>query len=99
MAGSVSWLFVALLGWGIFQGGLDVSMNTQAVTVERVLNLPIMSGLHGGWSFGGFVGAGVGAGLVGLGITLGPQQLVLGPVAGVVTVAWWCGSEYATARG
>jgi len=88
MAGSVSWLFVTLLGWGIFQGGLNVSMNTQAVTVERVLNLPIMSGLHGGWSIGGFVGAGVGAGFVGLGITLGPQQLVLGPLAGVVTVAW-----------
>jgi MFS family permease len=88
LAGSLPWLFATLLGWGMFQGGLDVSMNTQAVTVERSLSLPIMSGLHGGWSIGGFLGAGMGAGLVGLGITLRPQQLVLSPLAGLLAAAW-----------
>jgi len=88
LASSLPWLFATLLLWGMFQGGLDVAMNTQAVTVERVLSRPIMSGLHGGWSIGGFVGAGVGAGLVGLGITLRPQQLVLGPLAGLLAVVW-----------
>jgi MFS family permease len=88
LAGSPPWLFATLLGWGMFQGGLDVSMNTQAVTVERSLSLPIMSGLHGGWSTGGFLGAGMGAGLVGLGITLRPQQLVLSPLAGLLAAAW-----------
>jgi fucose permease len=52
------------------------------------MSLPIMSGLHGGWSIGGFLGAGMGAGLVGLGITLRPQQLVLSPLAGLLAAAW-----------
>ncbi len=48
----------------IFLGGalgcMDVSMNANAVEVERRLGRAIMSSSHGFWSLGGFAGGGVG---------------------------------------
>ncbi|UYM06473.1 MFS transporter [Solicola gregarius] len=80
MAGSGLTLFAALLLWGAFQGSLDVAMNTQGVTVERTIGRPIMAGLHGAWSIGGFVGAGIGTVGVSVGIALTPQLAVEGLV-------------------
>jgi MFS family permease len=77
-AGSLPSLFFALLGWGLFQGLLDVSMNTQAITVERDQGRPLMSGLHGCWSIGSFAGAGAGTLGVALGLSLSTQMAVLG---------------------
>ena len=71
-------LFVELLCWGGFQGTLDVSMNTQAVGVERAAGQPLMSGLHGRWSLGALAGAGAGALGVWLGASLSEQLIVLG---------------------
>jgi fucose permease len=71
-------LFVELLCWGGFQGTLDVSMNTQAVGVEREAGQPLMSGLHGRWSLGALSGAGAGALGVWLGASLSEQLVVLG---------------------
>lgn len=47
-----------VLGFGM--GGLDVSINAQAVTVERAMRRPIMSSLHAFYSLGGLVGSAVG---------------------------------------
>jgi predicted MFS family arabinose efflux permease len=41
-------------------GACDVSMNANAVTVEKRLGRAIMSSSHGFWSLGGFVGGGLG---------------------------------------
>jgi fucose permease len=71
-------LFVELLCWGAFQGTLDVSMNTQAVGVERAAGQPLMSGMHGRWSLGALAGAGAGALGVWLGASLTLQLIVLG---------------------
>jgi MFS family permease len=76
LAASRPELFAALFAWGAFQGTLDVSMNTQAVAVERAENRPLMSGFHASWSIGAFVGAGIGAIGVAAGISL-TQQLWL----------------------
>lgn len=46
---------------GINSGALDVSMNGQAVYVERLYNKPIMSSFHGVFSIGMALGAGSGA--------------------------------------
>lgn len=46
---------------GLFNGGMDVTMNEQAVLVERQWKKPIMSSFHGLWSVGMAVGAGTGA--------------------------------------
>ena len=77
LAGSLAVLFAALFAWGAFQGALDVSMNTQAVTVERAAGRPLMSGFHGSWSIGAFAGAGIGALGVAAGLSLAPQLLLL----------------------
>jgi len=81
ISGSLPALFGALVLWGVFQGTLDVAMNTQAIAIERRSGRPLMSGLHGGWSIGAFTGAGIGALAVGTGIALTPQLLILGSVA------------------
>ena len=64
-------------------------MNTQAIAVERTGRQVLMSGLHGGWSVGSFVGAGIGALAVVAGVSLSLQQLILGTtillVAGLLT--------------
>ena len=77
LAGSMAALFATLFAWGAFQGSLDVSMNTQAVAVERAAGRPLMSGFHGSWSVGAFAGAGLGALGVALGVGLTPQLLLL----------------------
>ncbi len=46
---------------GAFNGAMDVTMNEQAVLVEREWKRPIMSSFHGAWSIGLAVGAGTGA--------------------------------------
>jgi MFS family permease len=87
LTGSVTSFFLAFLLWGFFQGTLDVSMNTQAITVERFSGRVLMPGFHGSWSTGALVGAVTGAVAVGLGISLSAQLLVLA-VPCVVVVGW-----------
>ncbi|GAA3688641.1 MFS transporter [Gordonia hankookensis] len=52
-------LAVALAGFGFANGALDVSMNAQAVQVERRYGRPIMSSFHGFFSVGSLIGSGV----------------------------------------
>jgi MFS family permease len=77
LSGSFAALFGTLFAWGAFQGALDVSMNTQAVTVERAAGRPLMSGFHASWSIGAFAGAGLGALGVAAGLSLTRQLLLL----------------------
>jgi MFS family permease len=77
LAGSQAMLFVALAVWGAFQGTLDVSMNTQAISVERRARRALMPGFHGAWSIGSFAGAGLGAAGVAVGLSLSTQLLLL----------------------
>ncbi len=77
LTGSFGTFFIAFLFWGFFQGMLDVSMNTQAITVERFTGRVLMPGFHGSWSSGTLVGAVTGAAAVALGVSLSEQLLVL----------------------
>lgn len=61
-------LMPLLFCMGIGNGGMEVSMNSQGVEVERFLNTNVMSSLHGFYSLGAFAGAGVGAGFAALDI-------------------------------
>lgn len=81
LTGNLLALFAALYLWGAFQGALDVAMNTQAIAVERASRKTVMPGLHGGWSIGALIGAGIGAVAVSAGIRLTTQLLVLGTLA------------------
>ncbi|HCS57931.1 MAG TPA: MFS transporter [Gordonia polyisoprenivorans] len=51
-------LACALALFGFANGSLDVSMNAQAVVVERIYRRPIMSAFHGFFSVGGLLGSG-----------------------------------------
>ncbi len=57
LAPSLFWLVPALAGIGASNGALDVSMNSQAVAVEKQYGRPIMSSFHAAFSFGGLAGA------------------------------------------
>jgi hypothetical protein len=61
LAPGLGWLCVALALFGAAAGSTDVVMNAQGVEVERRLGRSIMSSLHGMWSVGNLVGAGIGA--------------------------------------
>jgi MFS family permease len=79
--------FIAFLLWGFFQGMLDVSMNTQAIAVERYSGRVLMPGFHGSWSSGTLVGAVTGAAAVALGVSLSEQLLVLATPC-LLVVGW-----------
>lgn len=69
-------LFAGLALWGGFQGALDVAMNSQGIAVEAGYGRPILSGFHAWWSFGGFVGVGLGALAIATGLDLATQMVV-----------------------
>ena len=71
LADSAITLFLALLVMGLASGALDVAMNAQGIEVERLLGRPILSGLHGLWS----VGLGIGAGIAALAAAAGVNPL------------------------
>ena len=55
------WLLAPCMVWlGATMGSMDVSMNANAVEVERRLDRAIMSSSHGFWSVGGFAGGAIG---------------------------------------
>lgn len=85
-----SWatLAASLLVLGLAMGLLDVSMNAAAVILEQRAGRPLMSGLHGGWSGGLLVGAGLGSIGVALDVPARAHLVVVGvALAGTILVA------------
>lgn len=66
LAPNIFLLFGALFVAGVGNGGTEVSMNSQGVEVERLARSNIMNSLHGFYSLGAFIGAGLGAGAAAL---------------------------------
>jgi hypothetical protein len=60
-----------LMGAGI--GIVDVAANAHAVAVEQRLGKPVLSALHGAWSFGLLAGSGVAAGAAATGVGVRAQ--------------------------
>jgi len=60
LAPNVATLVLALFCFGASHAALDVSMNAQAVAVEKRYARPIMSSFHALWSLGGLTGAALG---------------------------------------
>ncbi|MFT4073748.1 MAG: MFS transporter [Dysgonamonadaceae bacterium] len=52
-------LIMSLIIFGFFGNFCNISVNTQATIVEAKYQRHIMASFHGGWSFAGFVGAGI----------------------------------------
>ncbi|MFD0365684.1 MFS transporter [Nocardia sp. GCM10030253] len=87
LATGPSTLAVALACFGFGNGALDVSMNTQAVHVERAYRRPIMAAFHALFSGGGLLGSLIGAATLRAGWDA-RLTLTLAAIAGLaVTVA------------
>lgn len=79
-------LGAALAAFGFANGCLDVSMNAQAVAVERAYRRPIMSSFHGWFSSGSLLGSGVVAATLWADVGVVPT-VACAAVAGLVVVA------------
>jgi predicted MFS family arabinose efflux permease len=90
-------LFVGgLLIFGATTGSLDVSMNSQGVTVELQYGRPIMSSYHALFSLGGLVGAAIGGLIAGWGIAPGPHLVGAAVVLGACALGishWMLGAN------
>lgn len=80
-------LAVALVVFGFANGALDVSMNSQAVLVERRYHRPIMAAFHGLFSMGGIAGSLVGAATLAVGIDP-PVTLAAAGALGLAAILW-----------
>jgi MFS family permease len=81
LAGNLIAFLLVFTFWGVFQGILEVAMNTQGVAVESLHQRPVMPVFHGSWSLGALTGAGIGTVAVALGVSLTSQLLVLGAIS------------------
>jgi MFS family permease len=77
-------LAAALLVFGASLGAIDVTMNIQAIIVERTSGRSMMSGFHGSFSLGGIAGPTCIAALLGAGAS--PLSASLWMVTGMVVV-------------
>ncbi|MET8651227.1 MFS transporter [Nocardia aurea] len=79
-------LAIALACFGFGNGALDVSMNTQAVHVERAYGRPVMSAFHALFSGGGLLGSLAGAAALRAGMDI-RLTLTIAAAAGLGLVA------------
>lgn len=73
LAPNLPLLVLANVAGGTVAGALDVSMNAQAVAVEKGYARPIMSSFHAAFSFGGLAGAASGGLVASLGVGVFPH--------------------------
>ncbi len=84
LAPSLPLLTAALFCFGFVHGALDVSMNANAVEVEREYGRPILSAFHAVFSIGGFAGAALGGLFAQIGVTPAVTFIAVGAVLTVM---------------
>ena len=57
-----------MLLFGVFWNMTDISLNTQAIEVERVYGKPIIATFHASWSLAACIGALIGYGMINMGV-------------------------------
>lgn len=60
LANTKYYLIINLIAFGFFGNFCNISVNTQAITLERMYGRSIMASFHGGWSAAGLIGASIG---------------------------------------
>lgn len=86
LAPNLPLLVAALSLAGASAGVLDVSMNAQAVAVEKEYGRPIMSSFHAAFSFGGLAGAASGGLVASLGTGILPHFFGVATLSVIATV-------------
>jgi MFS family permease len=65
-----TWVIVlVLILYGMLGNIMNISLNTQALNLEDQMGKSILASFHGLWSMAGFSGAGIGAGMIFLGVS------------------------------
>jgi MFS family permease len=86
LAPDLAVLVLSLVLLGATNGLLDVSMNTQAVAVEKRYRRPIMSVFHGVFSLGGLASSGLAVLIIASGVGTVAHLVVAGVVLGVAAL-------------
>lgn len=60
LANTKYYLIINLIVFGFLGNFCNISVNTQAITLERMYGRSIMASFHGGWSAAGLIGASIG---------------------------------------
>jgi MFS family permease len=63
---NITGLGIAMFLFGVFWNMTDISLNTQAIEVERIYGKPIIATFHASWSLAAVVGALIGYGMINL---------------------------------
>ena len=80
-------LALSLFSYAALNSVVDVAMNAQGVTVQRLMGRPVLSGMHAMHSLGGIFGAVAGAMAARLGAAPLPHFVVAAAVAAVACLA------------
>lgn len=68
LVSGITGLGITMFLFGIFWNMTDISLNTQAIEVERIYGRPIIATFHASWSLAACIGALIGYGMINLGI-------------------------------
>jgi len=91
VSGSAEQVAGSLLLFGFFANLLNISMNTQAVAVEKLYQKRLLASFHGLWSLAGFAGAAIGGWMIGKAIP--PVQHFTLVAAGFLITIALCASR------
>ncbi|MBB4036918.1 MFS family permease [Dysgonomonas hofstadii] len=69
IAPGITGLGIILFLFGMFWNMTDISLNTQAIEVERIYEKPIIATFHASWSLAACIGALIGYGMINLGVS------------------------------
>lgn len=65
-----TWILIpVLILFGLLGNIMNIALNTQALDLEDQMGKSILASFHGLWSMAGFTGAGIGAGMIFLGLS------------------------------
>jgi MFS family permease len=90
-APNLALLCLALFGFGLVHGTLNIAMNANAIAVQRAWGGPIMSSFHAVYSIGGFLGAIVGSLFARASVSVGVTFVSVGAAALILAAwaTWW----------
>jgi MFS family permease len=94
-------LFLALVGIGVADAAMDISMNANGAAYERLSGRSLMHRLHGAWSLGSLAAAGAAALLAAARVSLTWHLLGVGIVIAVSALAsrrWLVGDDHLEGR-
>ena len=79
-------LSLVLFLFGFVGDLMNISMNTQGLSVQRLLKKPILSGLHAQWSFGALAGAIAGGWSLRISLTTHQHFLIITVLVALVSI-------------